>query len=410
MKNKSFRYLWLGQSLANSGDVFYIVSLMAIIHGITGSAMYMAVIPFVITIAKFFSGLIAPILLDKYRLKSLLIFSQMGKTIFLCFVGVHSFLGFSEATIYLIFGFVFLLSFLDGWATPARNAMLPRLVDSNELVRANSFVSLLDQTTQLGGWAIGGILVAAFGGVNVIWFTFVLFLISTAFMQLINDQYDEKVSVTRPARQSKWESIKEGWILIWRTPSLQAIHVIYTIESMANTVWIAAIIYIYVGEVLHREQAWWGYINASFFLGLIAGGIFGMKYSGFIDKKIRTVIILSSFAICMMTFAFGVNSSPWSALLISALYGFFDQLKAISLQSSLQRSATVQQLPIIFSAQSALISLVFGFSSLAFGFITEILNVRMSFLLAAGLLLISSLYALSSTSTLSGKANSIARR
>lgn len=80
MKRKSFRYLWVGQALANSGDLFYIVGLMAIVHGITGSAMFMAMIPFVTTMARFISGSFAPVLMDKYNLKSLLASSQIGKT------------------------------------------------------------------------------------------------------------------------------------------------------------------------------------------------------------------------------------------------------------------------------------------------------------------------------------------
>lgn len=60
MNNKSFRYLWTGQALANCGDLFYVVGLMAIVHEITGSAMYMAMIPFVTTLARFISGALRP--------------------------------------------------------------------------------------------------------------------------------------------------------------------------------------------------------------------------------------------------------------------------------------------------------------------------------------------------------------
>ena len=46
-------------------------------------------------------------------------------------------------------------SLLDGWAAPASHAMLPRLVDAAELTKANSFVAIVDQLIQLGGWAVG---------------------------------------------------------------------------------------------------------------------------------------------------------------------------------------------------------------------------------------------------------------
>lgn len=156
MKRKSFRYLWIGQALANSGDLFYIVGLMAIIYGITGSAMLMAMIPFVTTMARFISGSFAPVLMDKYSLKSLLASSQIGKTaVLFLLLMTYYVLGEQEVTVYAILGFVFLISLLDGWAAPASHAMLPRLVDATELTKANSFVAIVEQLIQLGAGPLG---------------------------------------------------------------------------------------------------------------------------------------------------------------------------------------------------------------------------------------------------------------
>ncbi|MPY15456.1 MFS transporter [Paenibacillus glucanolyticus] len=395
MKKKSFRYLWVGQALANSGDLFYIVGLMAIVHGITGSAMFMALIPFATTMARFISGSFAPILMDKYNLKSLLASSQIGKTAMLFLLIMTDYaLGEQEMTVYAILGFVFLISLLDGWAAPASHAMLPRLVDTSELTKANSFIALVDQMIQLGGWAVGGLLVAALGGSNVIGVTFVLAAAAAIFMRLIEDQHETTQGQKEKSGVSHWSSIQEGWILIWREPSLRAIHVIFVLETIAGVIWIAAIIYVYVAEVLHREEAWWGYINASFFLGLMLGGLFGMRAAEVIDRNIRQFVIISSFGISFMTFGFGLTSLPWLALVFSAGFGMFEQLKAVSLQTTLQRSVSVRLLPKVYAAQSALISLVFGVSTLLFGFITDQFGVRATYIIAAAIMFISGCYAL----------------
>ena len=88
-----------------------------------------------------------------------------------------------------------------------------------------------------------------------------------------------------------------------KQPSIRAIHDL-CIETMAGVIWIAATIYVYVADVLQREEAWWGYINASFFLGLMLGGLFGMRGAGLIDRNIRKFVICSSFGISIMTFGF----------------------------------------------------------------------------------------------------------
>ncbi|MCM3164899.1 MFS transporter [Metabacillus litoralis] len=388
MKTPSFKHLWLGQLLANSGDVFYIVGLMAIIHEQTGSAVYLAIVPFIITVAKFSSGFIAPLLLDQYRLKSLLVFSQLGKTLFLFTMQMATI--FFSWNLVITFVFVFFISFFDGWATPARNAMLPRLVHRDELVKANSFVSTLDQTVQLGGWASGGIIVALIGGNKVIWLTLSLFILSTFFMQLLRDE--TKQIVNENTVFSRWESLKEGWLYIWEVPSLRSISFIYVLEYFASAVWIAAILYVYVDEILGKDQAWWGYINATFFLGLVIGGLFAVKFAKGVDTHLPNVIIISSFGICIGTFTFGFTSSPLAALFLSALCGFLEQVKSISLQTSLQRAASIDQLPKIYAAQGTLLSLVFAVSSVTFGFLTELYSVSISFIIAALLLLSSAIY------------------
>lgn len=81
MYKASFRFLWIGQSLANSGDVFYMVGLIAIIHGLTGSVTYMALVPFFITTSRFFSGMLAPLVIERVPLKTLVGLFSIGKNV-----------------------------------------------------------------------------------------------------------------------------------------------------------------------------------------------------------------------------------------------------------------------------------------------------------------------------------------
>ena len=224
MNNKSFRCLWVGQTLADSGDVIYIVGLISVLYKVTGSAFYMSVIPFTITVARFISGLVTPILIDKYPLGTLLIRSQAGKTVLLLFLGGYNFFGLFLFSIWPIFILVFAISFLEGWAFPASKALIPRLVSNEELVKANSFLSILNQFVQLGGWACGGILAAVLHGENLVWLTFILYVLSTLVLSCIPDTTEvidkKKVTLEKEAI-SILNSIKEGWTFIWKSPILR---------------------------------------------------------------------------------------------------------------------------------------------------------------------------------------------
>lgn len=142
MQNKSFRFLWIGQSLANLGDIFYIVGLISILYLSTESPFILALVPFLNMFGRFISGLLSPLLLNRYSLKTLLIYSQASKTLLLFFLAIILALD-RTANVFVLISFVFVIALLDGWAAPASQAMLPRLVMKNELVKANSFFLLL---------------------------------------------------------------------------------------------------------------------------------------------------------------------------------------------------------------------------------------------------------------------------
>lgn len=390
-KSTSFRFLWVGQSLANCGNVFYIVGLIATIYAATGSATTMALVPFFVTASRFLSGLIAPLIIDRIRLRLLLVYSQCGKTIVTFLLAGFSTYLFTENIIYLIFIFVVMIAFLDGWATPARNALLPQLVEVSGLVKANSFMAILDQTIRLAGWPVGGILVVAIGAGNVIWLTFLLFVLSSIMMMLIKDS--QTVMAEKGQEDiTKWDALKEGWLTIWRMPALRTISAVEFIESIASVVWIAAIIYVYVDRVLHAGEQWWGYINASFFAGLMIGGFFSLRWSHQVNRHLSRFIVWGAFIGCITTGVFGLISAPWLALFISMIFGFATQIKDVAQQTITQTSVTHRLLPKVYSAQDTIISATFGLSTLLLGYLTDLLGVRFVFLFAAALLFISAIF------------------
>ncbi|WP_318614593.1 MFS transporter [Sporosarcina sp. YIM B06819] len=388
MKSQSFRFLWIGQSLANLGDIFYIVGLISMLYGITESPFMLALVPFINMMGRFSGGMIAPVLLNRYSLKTLLVYSQVCKTILL---GLLSLLLIIQLTpnILVLLSFIFMIAFLDGWASPASHAMLPRLVPNNELVKANSFFSIVYETVNLGGWALGGLLVALSGGQHVILLTLGLYVIASMMMTGIADptQFQPNDSTGRRSGE-----LQEGWLIIWRNPFYRSLHVIIVFEAVANVVWIASILYVFVTEVLGETEAWWGYINTSFFIGMVIGGVLCTRFISLFEKNMKHVLIIFSIGISVITLLFGLATISWLALAFSGINGVFQQLKGIASDTFLQKVATSEELPKMYAAQGALGSLLFAVSSLTFGALAEVWDVRFTFLLSATLLGVAAIY------------------
>lgn len=401
MKSKSFRFLWIGQAFADLGDVLYIVGLISILYLETHSVFYLTFLPFLNTTGRFISGLLSPLMFDRFPLKQLLAGSQLLKTGVLIILGLVTV--FSGSQLWIILMLVFLIAFLDGWAAPSSTSMIPRLVEEHEIVTANSFLSVVRQTLQLGGWAAGGILVVIIGGKMVIWVTLCLYIVSTGMMVLLKDPFPFQ---PREEKGDTWDALKEGWKLIWQNPLLRMIHVMIFFEAIANVVWIAAILYVFVTEVLHATESWWGYINTSFFLGLIIGGMIGTRFSSWMEAHLKKILILSSGGVSLITFIFGFNSMALIALLFAGFHGIIDQMKAIVMETHIQKSTAVNELPKIYGAQHSLVSITFGLSSLIFGVLAEQIGVRNVFLLAGFLLGGSAVYAMLKHRYLNGEAYS----
>ncbi|WP_064091800.1 MFS transporter [Rossellomorea aquimaris] len=384
MHSNAFRNLWLGQALANMGDILYIVGLISLVYGLTGSAIYMTAVPLIITFSRFISSIAAPILMNRSQMRSLITYSQLGKTILLFFFVVMILIGNENVWLYLVCASI--ISFLDGWALPARNSYVPFLVKREELLGANGFLSTVDQTIQLSSWAVGGILLSFLSNMNLFILITILFLTSTIYM------YKLPVipRTTIEERKHWWQQLGDGWSQVKKERGIASIFFIYGIESIAGTVWIAAVLYLYVDLQLQRSEAWWGFINSSFFVGLVLASFLLFKLHGFFSKNRGSFLPICMVITSIVTLLFAWNKIAIFALLLSFVFGVFDQIKNIVLQTYLQENAPSEELGKIYAAQGALTTLLFGLSSVGIGLLLEVFSVSIIFTISA-LLLISAL-------------------
>lgn len=390
MKNKPFRYLWVGQVFANYGDIFYVVGLIALIYSITGSAFYMSLLPFTTSFFRFISSLISPIIIDRFKLKQILAHSQGWKTTLLVLLAVYLFI-FDEPSVYAVLLFIACISLLDGVAAPVSGSLTPILVKKEELIKANGLLNVTNQIIFVSGWPLGAILLALMDSNWIVWMTVILYMLSAICVLLM--KVPELMDDVHSPRSNKWESIKSGWVAIARTPPIRLLVTVDFLVSIAGGVWVAAILYVYVDQNLHRGEQWWGYINTSYFLGMILGGILAIRFAEQIEKHIRPTVLMCIGSIGALTLLFGFTSVPVMALLLSALYGLPDQIREITYTRLIQENASEKTLTKVYAAMGVVMNLTFAVSALLLGYITEQYGVKTTFVFAAGLVFLAFLYA-----------------
>ncbi|MGG0797236.1 hypothetical protein ABE137_25165 [Brevibacillus laterosporus] len=276
MLTKQVRFLWVGQMLANAGDVFYIISLLTLVFEKTHSAVYTGFVPLTIILAQTVSGFLAPLMQRRFSLSTLLFLSQFAKTILLG-----------------------LLVFVTQWS-----------------------------------------------------------------------------------------------VYILRSRALFTLTCMDVLESLAGAIYVAAIMLFYVSDVLGKGQEWWGYLNASYFVGMIAGGLLLVVIATHVSRYFLSFLLGAGLFSALVTLGLGVTHSAWVALFLSFLLGPATQIQYVSKQTYFQRNVDSLYLPNVLSAKSTVEYVGYGLSVLILTNVVAVYGAAMAYIVASGILITSLLLGL----------------
>ncbi|MGY3716073.1 MFS transporter [Sutcliffiella cohnii] len=380
--SNSFRFLWTGQTAANIGDVLFIIGLMPLLYAVTGSAILMALVPFITTLSRFCSAFIAPVLFKYLSLKQILVFSQALKTITIITLLVFTLLYLNNSNLYIIYIFVGLLGFLDGWASPSSSALIPKIVKKEKLLKSNGWLESVSQFIEIATWPIGGIIVALTDTTSALVITSVLYTVSTLLLWCI---YVPKPIYEQQLSPSLKSEAKRGWRIVLKRKDLWGITLSGIFISSSNIVWLASIMYVYVQESLKVTTTWWGYINSLLVLGLLLASLLTLLRPSQTEKAFKPILILTTLIMSISTLALSINTIPIIAVFLAFIYGFANQLKALLEVTYIQLKVNEEDLPYVYAAQEASYLLSFAISILLFSYLIDIINVQFVFL-SAGIL------------------------
>ncbi|TCI72990.1 MFS transporter [Exiguobacterium sp. SH0S7] len=363
---KSFYTLLVSQWLANIGDVLYIVALIALLYQQTGSALAAASFPIAVTIGMTVSGLFFARVLSRFTLVQTLLVTQLLKTVLLGAVI------WSESI--LVLGLVVLIAFLDGFARPVQASFIPRLTTNRQ--QANSLVQGSNQFIQLAMWPLGTILVASLSSKIALIVALILFMLSTVVTFRFVRSLDHDVTEAEPESDI---SLKESLSFVRTAPFARLITVFVTFESFVSTLWISALLLVYLERHLHIDTGWWGTMNASYLVSMIVASAYLYR------TKRNSSLAVSSVLSVGAALLFGLTSHIMFALIALAIQGYATQLRIIQTNTVLQETTPPSQLPYVYSVQQTAYTLAFSIGSLTFGMLADGLPIALVYLMGAGL-------------------------
>lgn len=162
--NESFVRLFLGRVVTNAGDSMYFIAAMWLVYDLTGSPFYTGLAGFLVQIPTIFQFLTGP-LVDRWPLRRLLVSTQLIQGICVLAVPIAAWTG--NLSVWVVLSIVPLLTLVNQFVYPAQSAAIPRIVEEDQLVRANSLFSTAYQGLDMALNAISGVLIAVIGAVTI---------------------------------------------------------------------------------------------------------------------------------------------------------------------------------------------------------------------------------------------------
>ena len=370
---RSFYLLVTSQSLANLADVFLRLSLIADIYLVTHSVMATTVIPVLIGLSAFIANFLVPLVTKKLPMNQVLSFTQLAKTLLLLLLVVS--LNICAYPIAIVYICIVGISIFDGFAQPVSSALIPTYL--TDLARGNALFATVSEIISVVGWSLGGILYGYLHLIGSLWVIFALYLLASILSFVLPTAQCEVIE-----NETSWQSVTKGWRFIFTNKTLSVVVGCNLFEILANSIWVSSIILVFVTQILHQDEHYWGYINTTYSLGIILGGALIYRYAEKVsDKKGKSIILALLFA-ASMTLIGLVSADAWIFLICSVGIGFFSQLKEIPETVLLQSAVAENQLVHLYAALEVISTLSFSLFTLAMSSLAQYFGVRVVFMIA----------------------------
>jgi MFS family permease len=158
---RDFRLLWVGEAVSAIGDQFALIALPWLALVLTGNALALGSVLALMAVPRALLMLIGGVSVDRLSPRRVMLASNTVRLVAVMLLGGVVFAGAAE--LWMLYAFALVFGIADAFFFPAQTSIVPELVDSELLQRANGIVQGTAQASVLLGPAVAGLIIAALG-------------------------------------------------------------------------------------------------------------------------------------------------------------------------------------------------------------------------------------------------------
>ncbi|HEY2430759.1 MAG TPA: MFS transporter [Acidimicrobiales bacterium] len=286
-RHRDFRLLWAGQSVSELGSQVSVLAIpLVAIDRLHASAFEVGVLTAMETLPFVLVGLPAGAWVDRLRRRPVLIAADVGRAALLASIPVAaalSVLGLAQ-----LYAVTLATGILTVFFDVAYQSYLPVLVGREQLIEGNGKLAATAAGAQVGGPAVGGLLVGAVGTAGAVVADAASYVISFASLLLIRKP-EPPARAEGAARTTLRAEIAEGLHFVWREPRVRSVAFATGTSNLFSSMSLAVIL-VFLRRQIHLSA---GHIGLLLAAGG-AGGVLGAVLAGRLGARFgvgRTILV-----------------------------------------------------------------------------------------------------------------------
>ena len=312
-----FRRLWTAQAISFFGDSLTIFGLLFLTQRLTGNPASVAGVLIAMSLPMLVVGLGAGVWVDRLDRKRVMIWSDVIRAMLVpVFLLVRS-----ADQVWIIYVVAFLVASVSSFFSPARGALLPRIVGMDKLMAANSITESSRVLFGVLGTAAAGLLVGLFDGFEVAFTIDALtFVASAAMVARIRTSGTIEAADQSPDKTSALSEFMAGMRVIGGSRLLTGMLVAAGITMFGLGAVNALLVPFVIGE-LELKETWFGLLEASQASSMILAGALAAILAA--KLKPTTVIPVALAAAGIVVGLFAGVSNVWQLGALLFVVGWF---------------------------------------------------------------------------------------
>lgn len=314
-----FLLLWIGQGISLIGSQMQMVALNYQMYEITHSAIALGLIGMARFVPIVIFSLLGGSFSDVHNRKTILLWTQSLTSIFAVILGILTLT--YHITPFFMFALTFLASAAMSFDTPARQALIPNLVEKEDISNAMSINVIMWDITAVTGPALGGLAIASIGVGNIYILNALSYLaVIVALLQIRNSG-----EVLEKTSSVSFQAILEGITfvrsrtIIWSTMLLDFFSTFFASAT--------SLLPLFAKDILHVGPQGLGILYAAGSVGSIIAGV-SLAHRGNIKKQGKVLLIGITFY-ALGTIVFGLSKSYLLSFIALAILGAGDAVSTI---------------------------------------------------------------------------------